>query len=317
MKINEKLSRQLEGSLFGVYLFIFIPIFCAVYLISGQANTSLSLIGLAVLVWYLQMVGVLVGFHRYFAHRSFETGTVMRMILGLLGCISGQKGPIFWASHHRHHHKHCEDEQDIHSPYEFGELKGWTAIKGFLWSHFMHIAVEGPFPIEEKYVRDWLKKPEIVWMERLSTPIYYAFGAAMALIGGVDWLIWGFFIPSFASWNCVMLVNSAVHIWGNRPFRSQLAPNCNARNIWWLSIPMLGDNWHNNHHADMNSCRAGFHWWQVDLNWYLIWALSKVGLIWNLQMPDWKKLNNNRLDEVAEEKLNPSSKKEKREVINV
>ncbi|WP_052598607.1 fatty acid desaturase [Aureispira sp. CCB-QB1] len=290
MKNADPIPQKMQGLLFGVFLFVLIPGLSIYYFATGQAEVTWFWVGVGLVCWYLQMVGVLIGYHRYFSHKSFETGPVMRFVLGFLGCISGQKGPIFWACHHRFHHNSCEEDHDVHSPYTYGNLKGFNLVKGFLWSHFLHLVENGPMPVEDKWVRDLLKQPEVVFLEKQATLIYYLFGLATYLLGGINGLVWGFFLPSFLSWNCVMLVNSAVHIWGARPYISKLAPNCNARNIWWLSIPMLGDNWHNNHHADMNSARAGFYWWQLDLNYCLIWCMSKVGLVWNVRQPDWKNL---------------------------
>jgi len=290
MKNSDPIPLKMQGKLFGFLLFVVFPGLSIYFIATANAQVNWSWVGLAVLVWYIQLVGVLIGYHRYFSHKSFETSRPMQFIFGLLGCISGQKGPIFWASHHRHHHNSCEEEHDAHSPYKYGELKGLNLVKGFVWSHFGHLVVNGPAPIEEKWVRDLVKQPELVFLEKQATLIYYLFAAAMYMAWGVNGLVWGFFIPSFFSWNSVMLVNSAVHIWGEKKYQSKLAPKCEARNIWWLSIFMLGDNWHNNHHADMNSARAGFYWWQVDLNYCLIWLLGKVGLVWNIKQPDWKKL---------------------------
>ena len=290
MNNADPIPPKMQGWLFGIFLFGIIPGASIYFIYSGQAQVSWGWLGLATLVWYIQMVGVLIGYHRYFSHRSFKTGRVMRFIFGFLGCIGGQKGPIFWASQHRMHHYSCEEHDDVHSPYFYGDLKGFNLIKGFLWSHFAHLIENGPKPIEERLVRDLLRYPEIIFLEKQATLIYYVFGAIMTATWGINGLIWGFFIPSFFSWNCVMLVSSAVHMFGEKPYTPKLAPDCNARNIWWLAIPMLGDNWHNNHHADMSSARAGFHWWQLDLNYYLIWALGKVGLVWNINQPNWKRL---------------------------
>lgn len=290
MKSSDPIPKEWQGVIFGSYLFLIIPGLSLYWLIAGKVDISWAWAGLALGVWYLQMVGVLVGYHRYFSHKSFKTGRVVQFILGLLGCISGQKGPIFWSSQHRHHHSHCEEEEDAHTPYRYGDLKGIKLFRGFAWSHFWNLVQLGPPDIEDKYVRDLVKQKDLVFLEKASTLIYYGFGAAMFAGLGLNGLLWGFLLPSFLSWNCVMLVNSAVHIWGARPWVSKIAPECNARNIWWLSLPMLGDNWHNNHHADMNSARSGFYWYQVDLNWYLIWLLGKLGLVWDIRHPDWKML---------------------------
>lgn len=290
MKTTDPIPQKLQGLLFGIVMYLVFPGAVIASASLGALSWSWGWLGLAVLVWYLQMVGVLVGYHRYFAHRSFETGRVMRSVFAFLGCLSGQKGPIFWASHHRFHHNHCEEDDDVHSPFKYGELKGWNKVRGFIWSHAMNLVENGPMPVDSRWVRDLLKMPEVVFFEKASTALYYALGLTMYLTLGLDGLIWGFVLPSFFSWNCVMLVNSFVHIWGSRPYLSPNAPKCNARNVWWLFLPMLGDNWHNNHHADMNSARAGFYWWQIDLNYCLIWTLGKLGLVYNIKQPDWERL---------------------------
>lgn len=290
MKTSDPIPQKLQGLLFGLVMYVLFPAVVAAAFFFDALQTTWHWWLLAVGVWYLQMVGVLVGYHRYFSHKSFETGPGMRAVFAFLGCLSGQKGPIFWASHHRFHHSHCEEEDDVHSPFEYGDLSGWNKVKGFLWAHTLSLVVNGPKPVDSAWVRDLLKMPEVVFFEKMSTAIYYLFGLSLYLAWGLDGLVWGFILPSFFSWNCVMLVNSLVHIWGTRPYLSVHAPLCNARNVWWLFLPMLGDNWHNNHHADMNSARAGFYWWQIDLNYCFIWMLGKLGLVWNIRQPDWKNL---------------------------
>lgn len=215
----------------------------------------------AALLWYGQIVGVTVSFHRYYSHKSYKACRAWEFFFGVLGCMSGQKGPLFWASQHRWHHKHCEKKKDVHSPYRFGKLDNplkW--IRGFMWSQGFFLWQYGPPRIDKTRVPDLLEDKLAVMLEIYASAIHYSLLPICVWFGGFEAVVWVFAGATSLSWNCVQFVNSFSHICGTRDYECRVSPICNSRNVWWLSLVIFGDNWHNNHHAYSSSVRQGFHW---------------------------------------------------------
>jgi len=215
-----------------------------------------DLLSYTFLLWFVQMTGALAIFHRYFAHRGYRASRPVQFVLAVIGCLSGQGGPIFWASMHRHHHKACEDADDVHSPLHGGSF----SLGQLFWSHAGYLFLDGKPRVRIGNVPDWVRYPELVVVDILSFAIYYSFGFTVYWVGGWDAFAWVFCLSTFISWNCVALVNSVAHMVGDTRYLAPNAPTCNARNIWYLSFVMLGANWHNNHHAYAHTARAGFEW---------------------------------------------------------
>lgn len=227
------------------------------------------------------MLGVLVGYHRCFSHRSFELVAPARVGFAVAGALSGQKGPIWWSSFHRHHHRECDAEPDVHSPlYSGGGLLGF--IKGFCWSHSGYL-IAGLHRTNASLVFDLCAFPDLVLVEQLATPIFWGSMLLTYIMYGWVGGTFGFVLPTFLSWNSVQTVNSVVHLIGDKVYYPKVAPKCEAGNVWWLTPILLGDNWHNNHHAFANSCAHGFHWYQIDPNWYLIKVMEAFGLAHSLK----------------------------------
>lgn len=239
---------------------------------------------ITVAVYFAMMLGVTLGFHRYFSHSSFKTGRGFQFLLALLGCISGQTGPISWELTHRDHHRLCETEGDPHSIHDgFWHAHGW-----FLWDYW-------PRRADVRRSR-WSKFPEIVFLERWAPGVYYAFGAVVTLLTGFTGAVWYWLVPTFLSWNVTMLINSWAHTWGGYDYEDFHQPGvCKARNLAWAWPILLGDNWHNNHHAYPNSAFQGFGPSQPDPNGVLIRALEKAGVVWDPIAPDPKVLARRRV----------------------
>lgn len=274
-------AQDLGGRFSGVWI-IALTWVIAPYL-TWRVGYRPEYIKMAAVSWYAMMFGALVCYHRFFAHRGFKTSRPWRVVLACFGLWSGQGGPVFWAAMHRHHHKTCEEESDVHSPMKFK-----NPIMGFLWAHGLYLFFDGLPNTNLKLVPDLTRFPEIMWLDAFGNLIVYLTVLIVGLQKGLAYTVYLWFLPLTLSFNCVQLVNSAVHMVGERTFECEASPKCNSRNIWWLSLLMLGDNWHNNHHADAHSALAGHYWWQ-DPNYMAIALMGKLGLVWDIAQPREKR----------------------------
>jgi stearoyl-CoA desaturase (delta-9 desaturase) len=231
-------------------------------------------LALAIALYYVRMFGVTGGYHRYFSHRSYRTSRAMQFVLALLATSSSQKGVIWWASHHRTHHKYSDLEGDIHS----------TKIDGFWWSHVGWILSTKYEATDESKVKDLVGYPELRWLDRwfLVPPI--ALGVGLWLVGGWWALVWGMFVSTSLLWHGTFTINSLTHVIGTRRY----ATTDNSRNNWFLALITMGEGWHNNHHYYQRSTNQGFFWWEIDLTYYVLRALAAVGLVWDLHTPPKK-----------------------------
>ncbi|WP_428264991.1 acyl-CoA desaturase [Haliangium sp.] len=223
---------------------------------------------LAVGLYYLRLFGITAGFHRYFAHRSFRTGRVMQFLFALLGGIAAQKGVLWWAAHHRHHHKYSDEPEDVHSPRQ----------RGFWWSHVGWILVRRYQPIQWEKIPDLAKYPELRFLTRFDGLVNVAFAVLLFALGGSWALVWGFFVSLTLAWHGTFTINSFSHIFGRRRYDV----TDDSKNNWLLAILTLGEGWHNNHHYYQRSVRQGFYWWEIDVSYYILKAMSWVGLVHDL-----------------------------------
>jgi stearoyl-CoA desaturase (Delta-9 desaturase) len=232
---------------------------------------SWSGVGLAVAIHCVRMFGVTAGYHRYFSHRSFETSRVFAFLLGFLAETTVQKGVLWWASHHRRHHKYADSAEDVHSP----------KVHGFIWAHVGWILARKWKTVEWERVRDLARRPELRWLDRwyLVPPIMLAVG--ILGVGGTHALIWGFFVSTVLTWQATFSINSLMHVVGRRRY----ATRDESRNSMILALLTMGEGWHNNHHYYQRSARQGFFWWEIDLTYYVLELLQLVGLVRNVQQP--------------------------------
>jgi stearoyl-CoA desaturase (Delta-9 desaturase) len=226
---------------------------------------------LCVGMYYLRMFGITAGYHRYFSHRSYKTGRVFQYVLAWLGAICVQKGALWWAAHHRHHHRYSDQPEDVHSP----------VGRSFLWSHMTWILAHTYHETDYSQIRDFAKYPELVWLNKHFLVPVFVFAGINAAIGGLDGVYWGFCVSTVLLWHGTFTVNSLAHVWGRRRYQT---PD-DSRNNLWIALITLGEGWHNNHHHYMSSARQGFFWWEIDVSYYILKALSKVGLVWDLRKP--------------------------------
>ena len=228
-------------------------------------------LGLAVGLYYLRMFGVTAGYHRYFSHRSFRTSRVFQFLLALLAMSSSQKGVLWWAGHHRTHHKHSDEAGDVHA----------VLRDGFLWGHVGWILSKKYHDTDEKRVGDLAKFPELVWLDRWWFVPPTALALILFAVGGWFALVWGFFVSTMLLWHGTFTINSLTHMFGSRRY----ATTDNSRNNAILAAITLGEGWHNNHHYYQRSVQQGFFWWEVDPTYYGLKMLGWLGLVWDLHAP--------------------------------
>ena len=234
---------------------------------------SWSGVGLALSAYFVRMFVVTAAYHRYFSHRSFKTSRWFQLALALGAQSAAQKGVIWWASHHRWHHKHSDTELDVHSPRR----------RGFWYSHLGWILRPDWQKTDEKGVPDLIKYPELRFLNRRSMAMVptVALALGFVLIGGAHALVWGYFVSTVLLWHGSFSVNSLAHVFGNQRYDT----GDTSRNNWLLALLTTGEGWHNNHHHYQSSVRQGFRWWQIDVTYYLLRLLALTGLIWDLREP--------------------------------
>ena len=225
----------------------------------------------ALFLFWIRIFAVTGFYHRYFSHKTFKTSRAAQFVFALLGMTAVQRGPLWWAAHHRWHHRYSDTEEDLHSPMRFG----------FWWSHVGWILSDTYDKTELHLIRDFAKYPELRWLDRnhLVPPVTLA--VSLFLIGGWGALVWGFFLSTVLLWHGSFTVNSLAHLFGRRRYPT----TDTSRNNWWLAIITLGEGWHNNHHHYMASVRQGFFWWEVDVTFYVLKVLSWARIVWDLRVP--------------------------------
>ena len=234
-----------------------------------------SLVGWLVGSYYLRMFAVTAGYHRFFSHRSYRMNRVWQFAMAFLAQTSAQKGILWWASHHRHHHLMSDRKADIHSAVQ----------EGFWWSHVGWILSDQYDDYDPAAVSDFGKYPELRWLDKFHLVPAVVYAVAIYLIGGWDAFVWGFVFSTVLLYHGTFFINSLSHVWGSRRF----ATADESRNNFVLALLTLGEVWHNNHHFYMSSVRQGIRWWEVDITFYVLKAMSWVGITRDLRpfrLPD-------------------------------
>lgn len=259
--------------------FIFLHLGCLGIIWSGWSWIAVTA---AIFLYLVRMVAITGFYHRYFSHRTFRTSRTAQFIFAVIGNSSMQRGPLWWAATHRHHHQHSDHEEDIHSP----------VIKGFWWSHIGWLTSMKNFPTNYAAIPDLRKFPELVFLNRYDQVVPFAFGLLMLGLGALlEWLLpasgvtmwqfffWTFFVSTTVLLHGTLFINSLAHVWGRRRYQT----DDDSRNSFLLAIITLGEGWHNNHHRYPHSTRQGFHWWEIDPTYGLLKLLSWLRIIWDLR----------------------------------
>lgn len=243
---------------------------------------SWAAVATAAVLYLIRMFAITGLYHRYFCHRAFKTSRPAQFLFALLGLTAVQRGPLWWAAVHRHHHAHSDEPVDAHSP----------VCKGFLWSHVGWLTSSRNFPTDYKKVRDLEKYPELVFLNRFDLIGPFLLIAVLAVVGAVlearapglgtnPWqmIVWGFFISTTLLFHATCAINSFAHTLGGKRFDT----GDESRNSLVLALVTLGEGWHNNHHHYQSSARQGFYWWEIDISYYIIRALGVLGIVWEIR----------------------------------
>ncbi len=225
--------------------------------------------------YYLRMFFITAGYHRYFSHRSFKMSRIPQFFMAVGGTLAMQKGPLWWASHHRVHHKYSDTDLDVHSP-----------KKGFWWSHLGWILCSKyDEPVFEK-IHDFSKYPELRILDRfyLIPPFLTAF--LFWYFYGWGMLLVGFCLSTILLYHGTFSINSLAHVFGRRRYST----SDTSRNSFLLALITCGEGWHNNHHHYQASARQGFRWWELDLSFYALKFLALFRIVRDLKAPSEKAL---------------------------
>ncbi|MDH4154292.1 MAG: acyl-CoA desaturase [Nitrospira sp.] len=259
--------------------FIMLHLMCLGVLWVGWSWTAVAV---TIAFYYIRMFAITGWYHRYFSHRTFKTSRTVQFLFALLGGTCTQRGPLWWAGHHRHHHIASDTPEDVHSPRQ----------GGFFWSHMGWIMSQTFYAPRLKSIADFAKFPELRFLDRYDVLVPTLTGFAMFGFGklleayapelgtnGPQMLIWGFFISTVALFHGTCTINSLSHVYGSQRYET----GDDSRNNFFLALITMGEGWHNNHHYYPASTRQGFYWWEIDMTYYCLKGLEWLGLIWDIR----------------------------------
>jgi stearoyl-CoA desaturase (delta-9 desaturase) len=259
----------------------FIALHAACISVAWVGVSPFALVATGVL-YMVRMFAVTAFYHRYFSHRTFRTSRALQFVFAVIAATSVQRGPLWWAAHHRNHHLHADAVGDPHSP----------ALRGFFWSHMGWFLTPGGFQTDWRRIPDLMRYPELRWLDRFDifAPVLLAAGlyalgtwlsghAPRLGTSGPQLLVWGFCISTVVLFHATVTINSLAHRFGTRRFATRDA----SRNNFWLALLTFGEGWHNNHHFYPGSARQGFRWWEIDITYYGLKLMELCGLVHNLR----------------------------------
>ncbi|MDE2339163.1 MAG: acyl-CoA desaturase [Gammaproteobacteria bacterium] len=259
--------------------FIALHLGCFAALWTGVSGTALSV---AAVLYAVRMFAITGFYHRGFSHRTFRASRPVQLLFAVIGAACVQRGPLWWAAHHRNHHRDADTPLDPHSP----------RVHGLLWSHMGWFLTRRAFRTDLKRVADLARYPELRWLDRYDIAVPVALAAALYALGallqrlapqlgtdGPQLLVWGFCISTVVLFHATVTINSLAHGWGSRRFETR----DDSRNNFLLALLTFGEGWHNNHHRFPGTARQGFRWWEIDLTWYGLRLLAALGLISGLK----------------------------------
>lgn len=287
-ELNERDADRVDW--FRIVPFMALHAACFGVIWVGWSPTAVAV---AAGLYVIRILSITGGYHRYFSHRTYKTNRFWQFVFAWVGTSSAQRGPLWWAAHHRHHHRYADQPEDIHSPLQ----------RGFLWSHLIWFTTPRNFRTRMEYVKDWAKYPELLFLNRFSIlpPLVLLgllVGAGEVLrvyvpaagTSGLQLGVWGFAISTVALFHATATINSLDHLIGTRRYET----TDGSRNNWALALLTCGEGWHNNHHRYPVSVRQGFYWWELDVTYYLLVALSWLGIVRDLRPVPQKILDEGR-----------------------
>ena len=229
-----------------------------------------SVVTLLILYWITACLGVTLGYHRLLAHRAFKVPQWLARFFATCGALSAEYGPVTWVGLHRQHHKHSDKALDPHN-----------SNRGLLWSHIGWMFGDVPAEKEAyRYTADLRKDPYFRWLDKWFILLQLPLGLMLYLWGGWPLVLWGIPLRLVLVYHVTWLVNSANHKWGKRDYVTE----DNSTNNKWVAALTFGEGWHNNHHAFPSSAKQGLLPGQIDVTWYHIVLLEKLGLAKNVRI---------------------------------
>lgn len=268
----------------SLMLFVHVGAVVGLFFFSWTALCVMLILHVLIIV-----IGIFMGYHRYFSHRSFSAPRWLESFLAIAGSLAMQGSPKAWACAHYIHHQHSDTHKDLHSP-----------TKSFLWSHVLWMMFENRDPdfqqsfqkLNRRFEERFGSNPVVGWMER---PLVYLGMQAILflllyIIGGVEVALWGGFVRLVMGYHTLWGANSIAHLYGPRSYNT---PD-NSRNNWFVGFFSLGE-WHNNHHAFPACARSGFGSFQFDLPWIIIRTLAQLGLVSEVRLPSAEQLSQEQL----------------------
>jgi len=288
-------GRRAAGEQLLVKTFVALPLLALLAAVPLAWGWGLSWVdvGLAVFFYFLGGLGVTVGFHRYFTHRSFKANRALRVGLAIAGSMAFQGGIITWVADHRRHHTFTDKEGDPHSPWLFGTSPAAVA-RGFWHSH-MGWLFDRDQTNPARFAPDLLADRDIARVDRQFLGWSLLSLAAPTAIGGlITWSWWGALTAFFwaglvriavlhhVTWS----INSICHMIGSRPYPVR----DRSTNFWPLAIASMGESWHNLHHADPTCARHGVGRGQLDMSARLIAIFERFGWAHDVRWPTPRRL---------------------------
>ncbi|MDC0182598.1 acyl-CoA desaturase [Nitrosomonadales bacterium] len=233
-------------------------------------------------MYSIRMFAITGFYHRYFSHKAFKTSRFIQFIFAIIGASAVQRGPIWWAAHHREHHMHSDTIHDKHSP----------KAHSFFWSHTGWFLTKANFITHTRLVKELSRFPELRLIDRFDIVIPILTCIGLFYTGeylnnsypnldtnGLQLLSWGFVLSTILLYHSTFLVNSVAHLWGKKRYNTKDS----SRNNFIVAILTFGEGWHNNHHHYPGSASQGFYWWEIDITYYLLKLLNVIGIIWGIR----------------------------------
>ncbi len=259
--------------------FIVLHLACCAVIWVGVSGFALAT---AAMLYAVRMFAITAFYHRYFSHRAFRASRVVQFVFAAIGASSVQRGPLWWAAHHRNHHRHADEELDPHSPVR----------RGFLWSHVGWFLTPRGFRTDWNMIRDLARFPELRLLDRFDILMPVVLAVALYALGhylsiaqpqlgtsAMQLVVWGFCISTVVLFHATFMINSLAHRFGTRRFGTRDA----SRNNWLLALITFGEGWHNNHHRFPGAARQGLRWWECDMTYYGLSLLSWLGVVHDLR----------------------------------
>jgi len=259
--------------------FILLHLSCLLIFVVGFSWIAF-IVGIS--LFAIRMFAITGFYHRYFSHKTFKTSRFVQLLFAMIGATAVQRGPLWWAAHHRGHHMHSDTSEDKHSPKEHG----------FLWSHMGWFLTKSNFVTNTKFIRELIRFPELRIIDRFDLLMPLALSIGLFIAGyylnqyepqlntnGFQLFIWGFSLSTVMLYHATFLVNSVAHQWGKKRYETKDT----SRNNFIIAILTFGEGWHNNHHHYPGSARQGFYWWEIDLTYYVLKFLAMIGVIWDVR----------------------------------